>query len=117
MFPYYLSIGMTETQYWEGDPWLTEAYRKAERIRQEKRNRELWLMGAYVHEAVGSLEPFPVILVSKKGPQQTYLKEPFDLGFRSSAEKQAEKDKQVFDKGKRFMEQLMADVNRKFGRK
>lgn len=104
---------MTETQYWDGDPWLAAAYRKAERIRQERRNRELWLMGAYVHEAVGSLEPFPVIFVTK-GQPQTYLKEPFDLGFRSSAEKEAEKDKQTFDRGKRFMEQLMIDVNKKF---
>lgn len=117
MFPYYLSIGMTEAQYWDGDPWLAEAYRKAEQIRQERKNREFWLMGAYVHEAVGSLEPFPVIFVSKKGQPQSYLKEPFDLGFRSAAEKEADKDKQTFEKGKRFMEQLMADVNRKFERK
>ena len=30
LFPFYLAIGMTATQYWDDDPSLTIAYRKAD---------------------------------------------------------------------------------------
>ena len=56
-FPYYLSIGMTEEQYWDGDPELVKYYRKAEEIRNEKRNQELWLQGMYIYEALCDASP------------------------------------------------------------
>ena len=57
MFPYYLSIGMTPEQYWESDCTLTKYYRKAEELRNEKRNQELWLQGMYVYEAIADVSP------------------------------------------------------------
>ena len=51
-FPYYLSIGMTPEQYWDGDPTLTKYYRKADEIKKERLNEELWLQGMYIYEAL-----------------------------------------------------------------
>lgn len=34
------------------NPWRLEAYNKAEQIKEEKTDTHLWLMGAYVFEAV-----------------------------------------------------------------
>ena len=40
VFPFYLSIGMTPEQYWDGDPMLAHYYRKAEEMRQKRKNEE-----------------------------------------------------------------------------
>ena len=42
-FPYYLSIGMTEEQYWDGDNLLPRVFRKAEELRRDRQNSYLWL--------------------------------------------------------------------------
>ena len=56
-FPYYLSIGMNEEQYWDKDPLLVKYYREAEEIRKERINQELWLQGRYVYDAISNLSP------------------------------------------------------------
>lgn len=78
LFAYALSIGMTYDQYWFGDPKLINAYIKAEEIRQRKKNNEMWLQGAYVYQAVGSLihlaNPF-----SKEHKAKPYLDKPIPV--------------------------------------
>ena len=54
MFPYYLSIGMSYEQFWDGEPRLAVAYRKAEELRRRRMNEELWLNGVYTAEALAS---------------------------------------------------------------
>ena len=43
---------MSADEYWHGSPELTQAYRKAYRIRKEERNYELWLQGLYFYNAL-----------------------------------------------------------------
>ena len=57
VFPYYLAIGMTPEQYWEGDCELVRYYRKAAQIRQDLKNQDAWLQGMYVYQAIGNLAP------------------------------------------------------------
>ena len=56
-FPYYLSIGMTEEQYWDRDCCLVKFYREAEEIRRERVNQELWLQGMYFYDALARVSP------------------------------------------------------------
>ena len=37
--PYYLSIGMTWEQYWQGEADMVRAYRKAQRLRNKRENQ------------------------------------------------------------------------------
>ena len=43
--PYYLSIGMTWEQYWDGDNTMVKYFRQADNLRSETKNAELWLQG------------------------------------------------------------------------
>ena len=99
--PYYLSIGMTWEQYWEGDPYLTVAYRAAHLLNVEQRNQELWLQGLYVHQA------FAVVLSNafgKKGAKkQKYPEEPYRITPLSEREKAAKAAKE--------REKLIAQLN------
>lgn len=59
LFPDYLLMGMTPEQYWDGESSLKRAYRKA--YKQRRRNEEIiadrnaWLQGIYVRDAIDSL--------------------------------------------------------------
>lgn len=55
--PYYLSLGMTWEQYWNGDPSMVRAYRTAERLRIERFNREAHLQGMYIYDALCRVSP------------------------------------------------------------
>lgn len=53
-FPYYLAMGMTSTEFWDGDPALAKAYRKADELRRERRNEDDWRLGGYFYEGLMS---------------------------------------------------------------
>ena len=55
--PYYLAIGMTPEQFWDGDCQLTESYRRADELKQRRRNQDLWLQGMYFYEALCDVSP------------------------------------------------------------
>ena len=114
LFPYYLSIGMTPEQYWEGDCTLVEYYRKAEDMRNEKRNQELWLQGMYIYEAICDVAPI-LHAFAKKGTKPTpYTSKPYPLNSKQIKRDEEEKQRKVAEKGKRFMEAMAVSINKKF---
>lgn len=93
-FPFYLSIGMTYEQYWDDDPRLTEWYRKAYEIKNDRKNQELWLQGLYVYAAI--LDASPVFhAFAKKGTKpRDYFAEPIPItknAIREQKEREARK--------------------------
>lgn len=72
VFPYYLAMGMSYAQFWEDEPKLCEAYRKADEIRRRRMNEELWLNGIYTAEALAST----VGNMFGKGTKHKYPTEP-----------------------------------------
>ena len=45
-------MGMSYEQFWEGEPSLARAYRRADEINRRRLNQELWLNGRYMVEAL-----------------------------------------------------------------
>jgi hypothetical protein len=114
LFPYYLSIGMTYEQYWEGDCTLVKYYRKAEEIRNDRKNQELWLQGVYVYEAICDVAPI-LHAFAKKGTKPTpYSSKPYPLNYKQVKKDEEEKQRKLAEKGKRFMEAMAASINKKF---
>ena len=114
LFPYYLSIGMTPEQYWEGDCTLVKYYRKAEELRNEKRNQELWLQGMYIYEAICDVSPI-LHAFAKKGTKPTpYAEKPYPITRKQVKNDEEEKQRKLAEKGKRFMEAMAASINKKF---
>lgn len=54
---YYISLGMTYTEYWDGDAMMPRFYRQAEELKRRRENFNAWLQGAYVYEAIRDLAP------------------------------------------------------------
>ena len=70
--PYYMSIGMSYDDFWNGDVSMVEAYRTADELRLKQRNYELWLQGMYAS---------PLFRFTMKGTvkPEPYVKEPFPI--------------------------------------
>ena len=93
-FPFYLAIGMSYAEYWEGDPSLARYYRKAYRIKQDEINNNAWLQGLYVYDAVSTaLHNAFRGMGKQKPPVKDYAKQPYDLHNKVKSE--AEKAKEV----------------------
>lgn len=117
LFPYYLSLGMTEEQYWDRDCQLVVSYRKAEELRSNRTNQELWLQGAYFYEALTRVSPLLHAFAKKGTKPVPYLTEPFAISEKQAEYQQETKEKKVYDKGKALMEGFMVRHNKKFERK
>lgn len=113
-FPFYLSVGMTAEQYWEGDCELVKYYREAEQLKLEKENTKLWLQGMYIYNAIGSLAPILNPAVKKGTKVKPYMEEPLPLTNRAKKVKEKEKQKSAQQKGIAFMQQLMLQNNKRF---
>lgn len=89
-FPYYLSIGMDYTAYWERDPWLVKAYSLAHELHREQKNQELYLQGLYNHEAFKVvIDMFSWGLGGRKGSKpDPYRMYPFAITEREKEQEQ-----------------------------
>lgn len=116
-FPYYLSIGMTEEQYWDRDCTLTIYYRKAEELRQERKNQECWLLGMYVYDAIGRISP-ALRSQSKKGAKpKPYVEEPYPINKKTKETAEDKAEKATAQKGLQFMQAFMVENNKKYDEK
>lgn len=114
VFPYYLSIGMTYEQFWDGDPMLCKYYREAEEIRNEKKNQELWLQGLYIYEAIADLSPILHAFAKKGTKPQPYVDSPYPITKKQREKVRIEKERKMAEKGLKFMEALTQQVNKTF---
>ena len=110
-FPYYLSIGMTPDQYWDGDPTLAKYYRQADEIRLERKNQELWLQGMYVYEAILDVAPVLHAFAKKGTKPRPYSEQPYAITDKMRREEEEAKEKRNFEKGMARMKALMGNRN------
>ena len=78
LYAYAITLGMSYNDYWIDEPDLINCYIEAEKIRERKKNQELWLQGAYIYQAIGCLYPL-FNPFSKEHKAREYLKQPFPL--------------------------------------
>lgn len=116
-FPYYLSIGMTEEQYWDSDCSLVKYYREAEELRNEKLNQQAWLQGMYFYDALARVSPILHAYAKKGTKAKPYVEEPYPISKKSVEEQKAQKEKVQSQKGWRYMQAYMVNNNKRFERK
>lgn len=78
--PYYMSIGMSYDEFWNGDVLAVKAYRKANELRDKRMNENLWLQGRYFYDALCAASPL-YRFTMKKGivKPEPYIKEPYPI--------------------------------------
>ena len=103
-------MGMTYGEFWDGDPRLVVAYRKAYRLRREMDNEQAWLEGLYIYVA------FAVVLknaFSKRGAKkENYLEKPIDI-FPLTEEEKKRREAEENRKMQEAMKAMMREQRRK----
>ena len=113
LFPAYLAMGMTWTQFWEDEPELTIAYRKSDMIRKRQKNEELWLEGMYVAEALSAT----VGNMFAKGQKHQYPTEPFPITVEEQQERREREEKARMERMKAAFIARSLHLNTKIGGK
>lgn len=95
-FPFYLAIGMSFAEYWEGDPSLARYYRKAYLIKQEEINNNAWLQGLYIYDAISTALHNALRGMGKqKPPPKDYAKQPYEFNKKNKTEQEKIKEVEV----------------------
>ena len=115
-FPFYLAIGMSYAEYWDGDPLLARYYRKAYLIRQEEINNNAWLQGMYIYDAVSTALHNALRGMGKhKPPARDYAKQPYEFKNKTKTETQKAKEVQIEQqKAAMWMETFVKINQRKY---
>ena len=108
--PYYMSIGMSYDDFWNGDVDMVKAYRKANELCDRRRNQELWLQGRYFYDALCAASPLYRFSM-KKGiiKPEPYTSEPYPI---TEAELREREEREARAKEERLKAEFTAFVER-----
>lgn len=113
---YYMSLGMSYHDYWDGDSTMTLYYREAEEHNRERRNTELWLQAVYFYEAL--LDVSPVFNpLSRKSKPLPFRSEPVPITATATKKQEENKKRKMLENGKEAMRAMMATINSRFKEK
>ena len=85
-----MSYGMTYDQFWYGDPCMAKAYYECQRIKNKRKNEEMWVNGIYTLHALN------VALNNAFNKHKIqYLAKPLDIYPKTEAEVEAERNEKI----------------------
>lgn len=99
-------MGMSAEEYWDGDPQWVKAYRKAEKIKTDKLNQQLWLQGMYVYDAVCKASPILHAFAKQGTKAMPYPDQPYALTKREDEQREEAQKKKKMLEAKKYMEQF-----------
>lgn len=116
MCAYYLSIGMSYEQYWDGEADLCRYYREAHNRILREQNAMAWRQGAYVYQALLCAYPLYNAL-SKKKEAYPYPEEVIPIDNRQAEEIREDKNRRQMEENMKRMQLLAETLNQKFKKK
>lgn len=111
--PYYLSIGMTYEQFWDGDCWMTKYYRDAYKLRTRRDNEQAWLIGRYVYDAVCAVSPLLHAFAKNGTTAHPYLERPYPSSMEEVREREIQRLKDAAVGFRAFVEAKNAQLRSK----
>ena len=112
VFPYYLSIGMTPEQFWDGDCTLVCAYREAHDLQLEEQNYMMWVQGRYIYDALGRMAPY--YRAFKPSKPKKYMEEPIPVTARQVRKKKAEDERRKAEETRARFRAMIEQWNIRF---
>ena len=90
--PWYLSIGMSYDEYWNGPSEIARFYRQAYRLQEKRTDYNAWIQGRYIYEAIGALSPILRTNLSKhEAKAGDYVEKPYLVLMEERKKDEAEK--------------------------
>lgn len=109
--PKYMAMGMSYSEYWDGETSAHRAYREAKKLLMSEANQLAWLQGLYVYEAIGALAP--ALKAFAKGKVRPYVKEPHELFADEVKEREEREARERYERIKAKVEQFAREQKEK----
>ena len=113
-FPFYLSIGMSSAEYWDGDADLPRYFRKAFEMRQKRENELAWLHGLYVYDATMAALTH---LSPNKSSHKSYTMKPYASSAEDAEKEHEQKVEEAQAQAEVWMRNWVAAAQKKFQNK
>ena len=94
-----MAIGMSYDDFWNGDVSIVKAYRKANELREKRRNQDMWLQGMYFYEALCDASALFRFTTKHTVKPEPYVKEPYPI---TAAEVRERKERERREKEERI---------------
>lgn len=114
--PYYMSIGMTYEQFWDGEAELPKYFREAHELRMREQNRMMYYQGAYVYSAIIAVSPILRAFSKAKEPAP-YLDDVIPISEKEADEIKERKEREQFEKNLTWMKTISQRLNEQFKEK
>lgn len=82
--PYYMAMGMSYDDYWNGDPYMARFYREAFKQKVRNENTMLHVQAQYIYEVLGCMASLYDPFAKRRKPEK-FRDHPYDL-FPEDAE-------------------------------
>ena len=93
VLPFYISIGMSHEQFWDGDVSLVKAYRKAYEYKKQEWNVQAYLYGLYTYDVLLRVAPIYHAFAKKGTKPIPYRDQPIEIYSNHQQEQKAKVDK------------------------
>lgn len=118
--PYFMVMGMSPQEFWEGDASLARAYRQAYDMKMDTefniRNEQAWIQGMYIYATLLKISPLFSSFADSKTKYGDYMDKPFDFGQTEDEEVSEEiQEQRERDKNLARMRGWVANFDHKFG--
>ena len=110
---YYMSIGMSYSDYWDGDCCMTKYYRQKFELEKERMNQSLWLQAVYLYEAMCDVYPLFNPLASKK-KAYPFRDEPIPITRKESESSEERRKQKLLENGREAFLSWVIGFNQKF---
>ena len=110
--PYYMAIGMSYDDYWNGDATLTRVYQKIHRLHQQEKNHELWLQGMYIYEALCKVAPIFRSFAKKGTKPAPYSSAPYPLSMNEAEDRKRKEERLKYQTKQQKVLTWMKRVNK-----
>lgn len=91
---------------------MVKAYRKAWELKTRERNREMWLQGLYIYEAICDVSPVLHAFAKNGTKPKEYLKEPIALTEKEVRERRERDERERYEKLKARVLSWAAEQNK-----
>ena len=116
--PFYMSIGVSYNDFWNGDPKIAKFALDAFNLKQEREIEQLnfnaWLQGTYIHQATYSAVAYCLNPKEAERAGIKYFDEPMSLFSGSNNEPTEEELKKAQQESLDWMRELYTLTNNRF---
>lgn len=91
--PYYMAIGMTFDQFWNDDCQLVRYFREAHDLKLKMHNRDMWMQGAYIYDAILRVSPILHAFAKRGTKPEPYIPEPYAMSKEEAEQKDLERER------------------------